>query len=113
MKNLFAGIAATLPEELVEVLVQTDGVRLERIVSTGHATPPGEWYDQAMNEWVLVVRGGARLRFEGDESVVVMGPGDHVVIPANCRHRVEWTVPNEPTIWLALHYPTPTGKTVP
>jgi len=27
-----------------------------------------------------------------------------VVIPARCRHRVEWTDPDQETVWLALHH---------
>jgi cupin 2 domain-containing protein len=88
----------------VDVLVETPACRLERIVSTGHATPVGEWLAQERDEWVLVLRGGARLHFEGEAEPRVLRPGDHVVIPAGRRHRVEWTDPSEPTVWLALHY---------
>lgn len=79
-------------------------MRLERIVSTGHATPPGQWLDQDTNEWVAVLRGRAALRFEDEEGPRVLGPGDCALIPAHRRHRVEWTDPDEPTVWLALHY---------
>jgi len=102
--NLFAGFALSLPAELVDVLVQAGRCRLERIVSTGHATSPNEWYDQDTNEWVALLRGSAGLRFEDNDAVVVMRPGDHLVIPAHRLHRVEWTDATEPTIWLALHY---------
>ena len=77
--------------------------RIERIVSQGHASPEDFWYDQDQDEWVLVLKGAARLRFEGEEPVE-MEPGAHVNIPAHKRHRVEWTTPDEPTIWLAVHY---------
>ncbi len=103
LHNLFAGIPATLPEELVDVLHVAGNVRIERIVSMGHASPPGFWYDQERDEWVLLVRGAARLRFEGDENALEMKAGDFVRIPAHQRHRVEWTDPNQPTIWLAVH----------
>lgn len=79
-------------------------MRLERIVSTGHVTPEGEWYDEETHEWVLVLQGRARLRFDDDPMPMTLGPGDHVVIPARRRHRVEWTDPAQPTVWLALHY---------
>jgi cupin 2 domain-containing protein len=104
VRNLFGGIPSLLAQELVEVLLETPTFRLERIVSMGHVTPPGEWYDQETVEWVLVVSGRARLRFENEATAVTMGPGDFVVIPAHRRHRVEWTAPEEPTVWLALHY---------
>ena len=104
MSNLFDGLPRALPAERVDVLVETPAFRLERIVSTGHATPAGEWLAQERDEWVLVLRGGARLHCEGEAEPRVLRPGDHVVIPARRRHRVEWTDPAEPTVWLALHY---------
>jgi cupin 2 domain-containing protein len=103
MDNLFADLPVRLPDERVDVLLETPHARLERIVSTAQATPPGHWYDQERTEWVAVLRGRAGLRFEGRDTVDVLGPGDHVVIPAHRRHRVEWTDPDQPTVWLALH----------
>jgi cupin 2 domain-containing protein len=85
-------------------LLATSGLRLERIVSLGQATPPGEWLDQDRAEWVMLLRGAARLRFEGESTARELQSGDYVNIPVHCRHRVEWTTPDEPTIWLALHY---------
>jgi cupin 2 domain-containing protein len=102
--NLFADLPASLRDESLETLVRAAGARLERIVSHGHATPAGEWYDQPTNEWVIVLRGGATLRFEDEPAPRRLGPGDFVDIPAHRRHRVEWTTPDEPTVWLALHY---------
>ena len=104
MSNLFDGLPRALPAERVDVLVETPACRLERIVSTGHATPVGEWLAQERDEWVLVLSGGAGLHVEGEAEPRVLRPGDHVVIPAGRRHRVEWTDPSEPTVWLALHY---------
>ena len=104
VKNLFAEVPAQLPEEWFEVLVQRPAFTLERIVSRGHRSAPGQWYDQEREEWVLVVKGGARLIFERREEVVEMGAGDYMHIRAHCRHRVEWTDPDQETIWLALHY---------
>jgi cupin 2 domain-containing protein len=101
--NIFANVPTALPDELVEVLAATDAVRIERIVSMGHASPEGFWYDQETDEWVLLLRGAARLRFERDEQPVAMKPGDFLQIPAHRRHRVEWTDPQQPTIWLAVH----------
>lgn len=104
MNNLFAGIAGPRDAEQVDVLLETPAFRLERIVSTGQATPPGRWYDQATNEWVALLRGSAGLRFEDEAEPRVLRPGDHVLIAAHRRHRVEWTDPAEVTVWLALHY---------
>ena len=102
MNNLFSDIPADLPEELVETLLQGNKIRIERIVSQGHSSPEDFWYDQDQHEWVLVLKGSARLQF--DEDSVEMKPGDYLNIPAHKRHRVESTTPDEPTIWLAIHY---------
>jgi cupin 2 domain-containing protein len=100
---LFASVPSSTPSELVDVLAEDSRVRLERIVSTGHVTAPGEWYDQDRDEWVVVLRGRARLMFEDGATSLTLGPGDWVDIPAHCRHRVDWTDPDEPTVWLAVH----------
>lgn len=104
MTNLLDAPSSTLPEERFEAIVERDGLLIERIVSTGQATPPGEWLSQDRAEWVAVLRGGAGLRFEGEDGVREMAPGDHCLIPAGARHRVEWTSRDEPTIWLAVHF---------
>ena len=102
--NLFADLAQHLPDELFTTLLDATNVRIERIISHGHASPEGFWYDQDQHEWVVVLKGVARLRFENDEQPVEMKPGDFVNIPAHRRHRVEWTTPDEPTIWLVVFY---------
>ncbi len=101
--NLFADLPQTLPDELFTTLLEAATVRIERIVSLGHAAPEGFWYDQDQHEWVVVLKGAARLRFEREDAVVLK-PGDFINIPAHKRHRVEWTTPDEPTCWLAVHY---------
>ena len=83
-------------------LVSSDGVRLERIVSFGQASPERFWYDQHEAEWVMVLAGRARLAIDGEPEARVMGPGDAVFLAAHCRHRVVWTDPDQPTVWLAL-----------
>src|ERR1700756_5027726 len=85
--NFFADLPKHLPEELVQTLINDASVRIERIVSHGHASPDGFWYDQDQNEWVMVVKGEARLRFEGDEQPVGMKPGAWLNIPAHRKHR--------------------------
>lgn len=102
MTNFFADIPNALPEELIETLARSANVRIERIVSHGHVSPPGFWYDQSESEFVVLLQGAARLRFE--DSVVEMTPGSFVDIPAHKRHRVEWTDPEQVTVWLAVFY---------
>ncbi|MEX2617648.1 MAG: cupin domain-containing protein [Alphaproteobacteria bacterium] len=101
--NLFAGLPDVQPGEVLDILMAGGGFRLVRIISTGQATPQGEWYDQAEEEWVVLLQGAAGLRFEDEAAERVLSPGDWVSIPAHRRHRVEWTAPTEPTVWLALH----------
>ena len=103
MSNLFADLPTQIHEELVTVLVEHPGVRVERIVSNGQTSPDGFWYDQNQHEWVAVLRGEALLEFD-DSEPMRMKPGDHVLIPAHRRHRIQWTTPNEPTVWLAVFY---------
>jgi cupin 2 domain-containing protein len=103
LTNLFADIPDDLPDELIQPLLSTPGLRIERIVSMGHSSPEGFWYDQEASEWVLLLEGAARLKFDGEEPIELR-PGMFVNIPAHRRHRVEWTDPHEPTIWLAIHY---------
>lgn len=97
--------AAPAAGESIETLISREGLRLERIVSRGDASPPGFWYDQDEHEWVLLVSGRARLQFDSEPAMLELEPGDWVQIPARARHRVAWTDPRQPTVWLALYYP--------
>lgn len=87
----------------MDELFAGDDFKLERIISTGHATPEGQWYDQDFDEWVVLLSGSAAIRFEDAPKEVSMRPGDYLLIPAHRRHRVEWTDGTKPTVWLALH----------
>lgn len=100
--NLLTSESSARGTEVTQTLVTGKGVRLERIVSHGQASPNGFWYDQAEAEWVTVLTGRARIRIADRASAITLGPGDTLLIPAHCRHRVEWTDPGQPTIWLAL-----------
>jgi cupin 2 domain-containing protein len=104
MTNIFSNIPTELPDELIETMLTAANLRIERIVSHGHATPEGYWYDQQQHEWVILLKGEALLQFENDKAAVAIKPGDYISIPAHRKHRVEWTTPDEPTIWLAIHY---------
>jgi cupin 2 domain-containing protein len=95
---------STAADEQISELLSRRGLRIERIVSTGQCSPPGFWYDQPDGEWVLLIRGAARLRFADEAEARQLRPGDFVDIAAHRRHRVDWTDPEQPTIWLAIHY---------
>lgn len=105
--NLFANLPAGTSKETCETVLEEPGFRVERIVSHGQATPPGEWLEQEQAEWVLLLSGGAGLRFEDEAASRALRPGDHLPISPGRRHRVEWTIPDQPTVWLALHYGEP------
>ena len=100
--NLFSNLPRADLEEKFESLVQHGSVRIERITLHGQASPEGFWYEQEQHEWVALLRGAARLNVSG--KVVNLGPGDTVDLPAGCRHRIEWTTTEEPTVWLAVFY---------
>ena len=101
--NLFAPLLrSTAKTEHFSELLARPGLRIERIVSTGQCSPANFWYDQAEGEWVAVLQGEAKLRFE--DKVLHLKAGDYVDIPPHCRHRVDWTAPDQTTIWLAVFY---------
>jgi cupin 2 domain-containing protein len=104
IRNLFDDLPKATGQETLLDLFKRPGVRIERIVSTGQSSPPGFWYDQAHGEWVAVLAGEARLRFEDEPAARTLHAGDFLDIAAHRRHRVEWTHPTEPTVWLAVHY---------
>lgn len=102
MTNIF-DLPLSLPnEELFESLVSADNISIERIISTGQVTPPGEWYDQDQDEWVILLQGFASLAY-GDGSKIKLTTGDYLFIPAHQKHRVEYTSSEPPCIWLAVH----------
>lgn len=106
VRNILADIPEFLPDEAFEAIsgAGEGAVRVERILSDAHASPPGYWYDQDRSEWVMVVQGSAGLLFEGEDGAVVLRAGDYVDIPAHKKHRVEWTDPDVKTVWLAVYY---------
>jgi len=101
--NIFDGIPAELHEEQFDELVNQGKIKIERILSKGHATPSTDWYDQEQHEWLLILKGEAILAFV-DEPPVTLKKGDYLNIPAHKKHRVDWTLPDSETIWLAVHY---------
>lgn len=104
-RSLFAPIPGDITGEVVETLLETPAFRIERIVSRGHVTPPGQWLEQDAAEWVVLLSGSARLVLEGHPAPAALEPGMYVLIPAGRRHRVEATDPHGPSVWLAIHFP--------
>jgi len=102
MENFFRDVPVPGPDEAVEVLVAQPGFRIERIVSHGHHSPEGFWYDQSEHEWVLLLAGAAVVAFDNGRAVP-LAPGDWLELPPHVRHRVAWTDPSTDTIWLAVH----------
>jgi cupin 2 domain-containing protein len=102
--NIWAAIPAQIPAELTEMLAGSQTVKIERIISRGHRSADGFWYDQDQNEWVLLLKGQAGLSFEGQAATVELTAGDYLNIPAHVRHRVAWTAGDTETIWLAVKY---------
>ena len=101
--NLFAALADPGVAERIETLAAGSGARVERIVSMGQASPEGFWYDQERTEFVALLAGSARLRIENEAAARDLGPGDWLVLPAHCRHRVEATSRAPAAVWLAVH----------
>jgi cupin 2 domain-containing protein len=102
MRNILRDLPVPGPDEAMEVLASAPGFRVERIVSHGHRSPDGFWYDQDEDEWVLLLAGRAAVAFE-DGSVVPLEAGDWLELPAHRRHRVAWTEPAQSTVWLAVY----------
>ena len=110
-RNLFRPLPDASSGECFDDLLKRPGCRLERIVSQGQASPPGFWYDQNWDEWVLLLTGSATLRLASQPAPITLTPGDHLLIPAGERHRVEATQAEPATVWLALHVGE--GQTAP
>ena len=102
--NIFSSIPQGDDQESFEEILSSGNIRIERIISRKHTSPPGHWYDQEQDEWVILLAGRATLMIEGISDAISLKPGDYLNIPAHTRHRVEWTDEAEETIWLAVHY---------
>ncbi len=103
VKNFFETTSDKLPEELIEIISHNDSVKIERIISEGHSSPPGFWYDQETNEFVILLEGSAILKFENGQTINLK-KGDYLTIPAHVKHRVEYTPSDRKTFWLAVHF---------
>jgi cupin 2 domain-containing protein len=102
--NLLSPLPEARAAEAVDALLSRPNVRIERIVSLGQASAPGFWYDQAEGEWVMLLAGAAGLRFADEPEARLLNPGDWLDIAPHRRHRIDWTDPATPTVWLAVFY---------
>jgi len=102
-RNIFSGLPVAKKREVFKTLAKGKGFKIERIVSGGQTTPEGKWLCSKTAEWVIVLRGSARLLFKGSQEKIHLKAGDYVFIPAGTRHRVKWTHPKQKTVWLAVH----------
>ncbi|MDD3051523.1 MAG: cupin domain-containing protein [Candidatus Cloacimonetes bacterium] len=103
MNNLFSTANLNPANEIVDILLESTNIRIEKIVSCGQASPPGFMYDQDENEWVIVIKGSAIVSFE-DGKKHKLNPGNYLNITAHQKHRVDWTLPDQETLWLAVFY---------
>ena len=101
-QNLLTGVPTSIPDEIFETIISKSNIKIERIISKGHKSEPNFWYDQDQSEWILILKGEARLQFE-DKSIYLTS-GDYLNIAPHQKHRIDWTTPEEETIWLAVFY---------
>jgi cupin 2 domain-containing protein len=102
-KSMLDGIPDNIPEEIFETIVSGENIKIERIISKGHSSEKDFWYNQELNEFVLVIKGAASLKLESKEEIILK-PGDYYNIKAHEKHRLDWTDKDTETIWLAVHY---------
>ncbi|MGU7769195.1 cupin domain-containing protein [Burkholderia sp. MR1-5-21] len=102
--NLFSSEGERSGGERIDLLVTGPRLNVERIVSMGHASPEGFWYDDSRAEWVVLLSGAAVLEFEENATRLEMRPGDYVLIEPHCRHRVAWTHAEAQSVWLAIYH---------
>lgn len=101
-QNLLGNIPTSIPNEIFETIISKPNIKIERIISKGHKSEPDFWYDQDQSEWIMILLGEARLEFE--DKTIHLKPGNYLNIAAHQRHRIDWTTPEEETIWLAVFY---------
>ena len=103
-KNIYSKISSPTQNEYFEKILTDKNFVLERIISTGQSTPENTWCQQDQDEWVILLKGKAKILFETEECSTLLKPGDYIHIPAYLKHRIQWTDPKTKTIWLALHF---------
>ena len=104
VKNILSDLPNIVAEEIFETLLDRNNIKIERIISFGQSSPEGYWYNQELNEWVVLLSGSATILFDGDEKEILLKPGDYIFIPAKVKHRISWTDRNQKSVWLAIFF---------
>jgi len=102
--NIYSHIPNSKRKEVFQALLHNKNVKIERIISCGQATKKDKWLKTRHVEWVILLKGAAKLKFRKNNRLFNLKSGDYILIPANTPHRVEWTHPRTKTIWLAVHF---------
>lgn len=103
IENIFFNLPDAGKREAFKVLFKGRNLNIERIVSKGQSTPEGTWLKEKTAEWVILLKGKARLVFKNNKDTFILRPGDYIYIPRNTSHRVTWTHHKQKTVWLAIH----------
>ena len=103
IKNIFSDLPSELSQEIFQNILNDNNFKIERIISKGQSTPFGQWLEQELNEWVILLQGSAELLFEENMQKIKLRPGDYLFIQSHTKHRVEATDKEKETIWLAFH----------
>ena len=96
-----AGKGNEVSKILAEKKISGKSVIVEKIVSNGAASPEGFWYDQKYDEFVIVLKGRAKIGFYKKKSIELKA-GDYLTIPKHVRHRIEYTSSKPKCVWLAV-----------
>ena len=104
IKNIFNDIPVEIPDEITDTLISSEKIKIERIISKGQRSAENFWYDQEEGEWVILLKGKAKLKFYDQSELVELSPGDYLNIPAHRKHRVEWTSSEESCVWITVYY---------
>lgn len=112
MQNIFNDLKVKAGSEKIKILFENQSIKIERIVSNNSSSPKEFWYDQAQDEWVVIIQGEGVLEFAEKKTKLTLKKGDYYHIPAHLKHRVYETSSEEPTIWLAIHFDTHINNTL-
>ncbi len=103
VENIYNDTPEQIPDELFKTLFSKGKIKIEKIISKGHISKVDDWYDQAQDEWIILLKGQAQLQYKKESNLIFLNTGDYLLIPAHTKHRIHWTPIETETIWLAIH----------